>query len=118
MPMKCSCSRHCPAAEQERTNRMRDRLLIATRKGLFDLRRAGGTWSIVKTCFLGDPISMLLADPRDNSLYAAQALGHFGVKLQRSREDGSTWQEVPAPAFPQGGADGASVSYLLCLEPG
>jgi hypothetical protein len=97
---------------------MSDRLLIGTRKGLFDMCRKHGTWTIAKTSFLGDPISMLLADPRDGALYAAQALGHFGVKLQRSRDDGSTWQEIPAPAFPKGKADGPSVSYIFCLETG
>ena len=61
---------------------------------------------------------MLLSDPRDGALYAAQALGHFGVKLQRSRDDGRTWQEIPAPAFPKNEADGPSVSYLFCLETG
>jgi hypothetical protein len=61
---------------------------------------------------------MLLADPRDGALYAAEALGHFGVKLQRSRDGGETWQELPAPAFPKSDADGPSVSYLFCLEAG
>ena len=97
---------------------MSDRLLIGTRKGLFELRRMRGGWSIANTSFLGDPISMLLSDPRDGALYAAQALGHFGVKLQRSRDDGRTWQEIPAPAFPKNEADGPSVSYLFCLETG
>jgi hypothetical protein len=67
------------------------RLLIGTRKGLFEFRRDAGAWSIVRTSFLGDPISMLLADARDGILYAAQALGHFGVKLQRSRNGGENW---------------------------
>ena len=39
---------------------MSDRLLVGTKKGLFELRRAHGTWSIESTRFLGDPISMLL----------------------------------------------------------
>ena len=69
---------------------MSDRLLVGTKKGLFELRRTRGTWSIASTRFLGDPISMLLHDPRDGALYAAEALGHFGVKLQRSRDGGET----------------------------
>ena len=95
---------------------MSDRLLIGTKKGLFELRRRRGEWSIVGTRFLGDPISMLLADPRDGALYAAEALGHFGVKLQRSHDGGESWQEIPAPAFPKSDTDGPSVSYLFCLE--
>jgi hypothetical protein len=97
---------------------MNDRLLVGSKKGLFELRRQRGEWSIVGTRFLGDPISMLLADPRDGAMYAAEALGHFGVKLQRSRDGGETWQEIPAPAFPKSDADGPSVSYLFCLETG
>ena len=38
---------------------MNDRLLIGTKKGLFELRRSRGEWSIAATRFLGDPISML-----------------------------------------------------------
>jgi hypothetical protein len=97
---------------------MRDRLLIGTKKGLFELRRAHDKWSIASTHFLGNPISMLLHDPRDDALYAAEALGHFGVKLQRSRDDGATWREIPTPAFPKTGTAGPSVSYLFCLETG
>jgi len=95
---------------------MSDRLLVGTKKGLFELRRSQGTWSIAATHFLGDPISMLLADPRDGALYAAEALGHFGVKLQRSRDGGESWQEMPAPAFPKSDTNGLTVSYLFCLE--
>jgi hypothetical protein len=65
---------------------MSDRLLVGTKKGMFELRRRGCGWSIVATRFLGDPISIVLADPRDGSIYAAQALGHFGANLQRSRD--------------------------------
>ena len=97
---------------------MSNRLLVGTKKGLFALRQARGRWTIDGTSFLGDPISMLLADPRDGALYAAQALGHFGVKLQRSRDDGQSWQEIPAPAFPKSEGDGASLSYVFCLETG
>jgi hypothetical protein len=95
---------------------MSDRVLVGTKKGLFELRRRGGVWSIGATSFLGDPISMLLHDRFDDTLYAAEALGHFGVKLQRSRDGGVTWHEVSAPAFPKSGTDGPSVSYLFCLE--
>jgi hypothetical protein len=95
---------------------MSERLLVGTKKGLFELRRTHAQWSIATTHFLGDPISMLLADPRDGALYAAEALGHFGVKLQRSRDGGKSWQEISAPAFPKSDIDGASVSYLFCLE--
>lgn len=94
---------------------MSDRLLVGTKKGLFEMRRAR-EWSIARTRFLGEPISNLLADQRDGTLYAAEALGHFGVKLQRSRDGGENWQEIAAPAFPKTDTNGPSVSYLFCLE--
>ena len=97
---------------------MSDRLHLGTKKGLFELRRDGGGWAVANTRFLGEPVSMLLHDPRDGALYAALALGHFGVKLRRSRDGGASWQEIPAPAFPKTDPDGPSVSYLFCLETG
>jgi photosystem II stability/assembly factor-like uncharacterized protein len=99
---------------------MSDRILLGTRKGLFDIRRERKGWEIDRTAFLGDPISMLLRDPRDGVLYAGEALGHFGVKLQRSTDDGKTWQEIPAPAFKkeEGDEKGPSVSSLFSLEAG
>ena len=72
---------------------MSNQLLVSTRKGLFHLRREGG-WSIRKVHFLGDNVSLCLADPRDGAWYAALDHGHFGVKLQRSRDEGATWEEV------------------------
>jgi hypothetical protein len=99
---------------------MSDRILLGARKGLFEVHKESNRWQIGRTAFLGDPISMLLCDPRDSTLYAGQALGHFGVKLQRSTDDGRTWQEILAPAFnKEDGNDKApSVSSIFCLEAG
>ncbi|MCM2333573.1 MAG: exo-alpha-sialidase [Anaeromyxobacteraceae bacterium] len=85
---------------------MSDVLHVATRKGLFQLRRGGAGWAVARVSFLGDPVSAVLEDPRHGLLYAALALGHFGVKLRRSEDGGVTWAEVAAPAFPEGLADG------------
>ena len=83
---------------------MSDRILIGTRKGLFTIERHGaGTtrqWTISQTAFLGDPVSMVLFDQRDSTTYAALNLGHFGVKLHRSSDEGKNWEECAAPAFP------------------
>ena len=46
---RCSCCRRCRADEREM--RMSDRLLVGTKKGLFELRRAHGTWWIESTRF-------------------------------------------------------------------
>jgi hypothetical protein len=75
-------------------------LFVATRKGLFRLARGASGWSIEGTSFLGDLVSMVLPDPRDGALYAGLGLGHFGVKVRRSRDQGASWEEIAAPAYP------------------
>jgi hypothetical protein len=79
---------------------MATRLLVATRKGLFHIDRGSKGWAIDHVSFLGDAVSMTLPDPRDGALYAAMGLGHYGVKLRRSRDAGVTWEDIATPAFP------------------
>jgi len=66
---------------------MSDRILAGTRKGLFDLRRRAGGWDVEKVHFLGDPVTAVLNHA--GTLHAALDLGHFGVKLWASRDDGA-----------------------------
>jgi hypothetical protein len=81
---------------------MSDRLLVATRKGLFDYAWNDGAVDVRagKSHFLGEPVSMTLADPRDKTLYAALNLGHFGVKLHRLRAGAHEWEECAVPVYP------------------
>src|SRR5215469_9381022 len=88
------CSRHCPEVEP-----MSDTLLISTRKGLFTVARRSGRWAIAGLDFLGDNVTLALADARDGNRYAALDHGHFGVKLYRA-EKGGGWEEIAAPAYP------------------
>ncbi len=81
-------------------------LLVATRKGLFVLQGSARQWSITAHHFKGEPVSQVLVDPRDASWYAALNLGHFGVKLHKSTDQGKTWAEIAAPAFPPKPTDG------------
>jgi photosystem II stability/assembly factor-like uncharacterized protein len=81
---------------------MSDRLYVGTRKGLFTLERAGGRWAISNVGFLGEPVSAVLDDPRENHLFAALNLGHFGPKLHRSTDGGGSWEEIPVPSYPKG----------------
>lgn len=87
---------------------MSDAIQVATRKGLFEVRHGPRGWAVERVSFLGDPVTMVLEDRRDGTLYAALNLGHFGVKLHRSSDRGRTFTEVPAPSFPAvpGGGDG------------
>jgi len=101
---------------------MSERLHIATRKGLFEVTRRGGTWDVSDTRFLGDPVSAVLAEP-DGSLLAALDLGHFGTKLWRRAASGA-WRELPAPAFPAKPDDAGddphpwSLGKVWVFEPG
>ena len=80
---------------------MSDRLLLATRKGLFTAARDGTRWRIAGVSFLGDNVPMVLSDQRDGFLYAVLEHGHFGVKVHRSRDAGATWEEITAPVYPK-----------------
>lgn len=79
---------------------MSDRLLAATRKGLFFIERgANARWAIRNVAFLGDNVSMVLPDTRDGTTYAALDHGHFGVKLHRSA-NANDWEACGVPAYP------------------
>lgn len=75
-------------------------LQIGTRKGLFTVQRGPSGWRLGKPAFAGEPVTQLLADPRSGDWFAALRLGHFGVKLKRSADQGATWEDAVAPAFP------------------
>ncbi|MEW7996212.1 MAG: exo-alpha-sialidase [gamma proteobacterium symbiont of Clathrolucina costata] len=80
---------------------MADRLLVGTHKGLFRIKRVDeGRWEIERSWFLGDPVSTVLAVPGTGHIHAALDLGHFGVKMQHSRDGGDNWNEAPVPAYP------------------
>lgn len=90
-----------------------DRAWVATRKGLFELRRRGLGWGIARTSFLGEPVSMLLPPDENGRMLAALNLGHFGVKVHRSDDAGATWQEVATPAYPEQPADATGPAWKL-----
>jgi len=96
---------------------MADRMLVSTRKGLLTLRRNGG-WHVAATDFPGIAATAALRDPRDGAIYVMLKHGHFGTKLHRSDDDGKSWKELPAPAFPTDAAGEPSLFQIWTLEPG
>lgn len=80
-------------------------LSLGTRKGFFHLVRGTVGWRIERTAFLGDHVCMLVHDPRSDTLLAALDHGHFGTKLQRSRDRGRSWEECAVPEYPTKPAD-------------
>ena len=93
-----------------------DRAWVATKKGLFELRRRGKTWTIEHVSFLGEPVSMVLP-PTDGSsrLLASLTTGHYGTKLWASDDGGRAWREVAAPTYPPQpeGAEGPAWKLVL-----
>jgi photosystem II stability/assembly factor-like uncharacterized protein len=79
---------------------MSERFYAGTRKGLFTVEKSGSQWRIARVDFLGEPVTMFLQDSRDGALYASLTLGHFGVKLRRSTDGGSRWEECAVPVYP------------------
>ncbi len=77
---------------------MDHRVWVATRKGLLDYRLEPSGWRLAKLHFPADPVTAVLH--HDGVLLAALNTGHFGAKLFRSTDDGETWTEVAAPAYP------------------
>ncbi len=100
---------------------MTDRAWAATRKGLVELRRRGGAWSVQRTSFLGEPVTMLLPPAAASSganaapMLAALNLGHFGVKLHASEDEGGTWRELPTPAYPEQPKEVTGVPWKMVL---
>ena len=70
---------------------MADRMFASTRKGLIEYGKAGGAWSHTATHFIGQPVTNMLADGRDGTLYAALDLGK-PMFLRRKRS-----AKVPQP---------------------
>lgn len=100
---------------------MSDRIIAATRKGLFTFTRARGGWELTGNAFLGSPMTYVFAEPESGALFAAANLGHFGPKLHRSNDGGAEWHEVAVPAFPRveaasdGEAKGPSVLQIWAM---
>jgi len=84
---------------------MSTRCHVATRKGLFTLDRGESGWSISRVSFLGDNCTVVMHDTRNGDLLAALNHGHFGIKMQRSRDRGETWSEIATPKYPEKPAD-------------
>ena len=97
---------------------MNGQMLVATRKGLLQLARKNGGWSVERTSFAGIPVTAALHDARDGTLYAMLKHGHFGAKLHRSDDEGRSWTELAAPAFPADAAGSPTLFQIWTLEAG
>jgi photosystem II stability/assembly factor-like uncharacterized protein len=97
-------------------------ILLGTRKGLIAYRRSNDCWAVENLSFEGSPVSIAYCDPRNGTWWACLDHGHWGVKLHRSRDRGRNWEEVSAPAYPEGEeiTDGvpAATRYIWSMNHG
>lgn len=77
-------------------------MLLGTRKGLISYRNKKSGWTVENVSFEGQPVSIAYADARTGTWWACLEHGHWGVKLHRSTDRGISWEEIPAPAYPEG----------------
>ena len=96
---------------------MSDRMLVSTRKGLFTIERRRAGWTSSLTAFTGIAVTNALRSG-DGVIYAALKYGHFGPKLHRSDDDGRSWRELAAPAFPADAAGAPSLFQIWTLDAG
>lgn len=99
-----------------------NRLLVGTRKGLFVLEHEGDGWKHARLCHEGIPVANAFQDSRTGRMWACLDHGHWGQKLSRSDDEGATWEEVPAPVYPEDAVlksgKPATLRYLWCMHEG
>ena len=92
------------------------RLLVGTRRGLFDVAEHGaGEWRVSAPLLEGREIYHAMRDPRDGTLWAASRHRIWGAHLHRSDDDGATWHTLESA--PTGG-DGGALEAIWTIAPG
>ena len=76
------------------------KLLLGTAKGLIAYEKSNNKWQFTTVHFLGLPVSMVFIDERSNTWWAGLPHRHWGQKLHRSLDEGTTWEQVAAPRYP------------------
>ena len=97
-------------------------LLLGTSKGLIVYQKNGEKWSFSNDHFLGQSVSIAIADPRSGRWWVSLSHKHWGQKVHISDNQGKTWTEVPCPKY----ADDAEISnnkkavlrYIWTIQPG
>jgi photosystem II stability/assembly factor-like uncharacterized protein len=84
---------------------MANMILAGTRKGLFLLRGDDDrrTWTVEDPALEGWEIFHATQDPRDGSLYAAANHDVYGATVQRSTDNGKTWNRSEGLGLPEEG---------------
>ena len=91
---------------------MSNMILLGTRKGTVIFDRSNSTWIPRPIEHAGIPVCYAARDPRDGTLWASLDHGHWGPKLSRSRDSGTTWEDVLSLKYPEG------ARYIVKYLPG
>lgn len=99
-----------------------ERLYLGTNKGLLIFEEGAQGWQLTHEAHQAIPVSYAAVDPRNGTLWACLDHGHWGCKLHRSHDGGVSWEEIPAPRYPEGAelkpGTPATVSYIWYMAPG
>tara|TARA_Y100000589_G_scaffold93160_1_gene88036 strand:- start:2205 stop:3506 length:1302 start_codon:yes stop_codon:yes gene_type:complete len=90
------------SVKKGRAKFMSDTILLGTRKGTVIVERNSSRWQARPIVHQGIPVCYAARDPRDGTLWASLDHGHWGPKLSRSRDGGTTWEDVLSLKYPEG----------------
>jgi photosystem II stability/assembly factor-like uncharacterized protein len=95
------------------------RILIGTRKGTFIVDKVDRRWRPRLAGHAGSGVNFVARDPHDGTLWALLGHGHWGAKLSRSCDGGTTWEDAPQISYPEGARyiDGAIPGEDEAKEP-
>ena len=91
---------------------MSNMILLGTRKGTVIFDRSNSVWIPRPIEHAGIPVCYAARDPRNGTLWASLDHGHWGPKLSRSRDSGTTWEDVLSLKYPEG------ARYIVKYLPG
>ncbi|MCA9617617.1 MAG: exo-alpha-sialidase [Myxococcales bacterium] len=81
---------------------MAERILVGTRKGTFIVAKRGGRWVPKLAGHAGIGSNFVAQSPHDGSIWALLGHGHWGAKVSRSTDGGSTWNDAAQVKYPEG----------------
>ena len=92
-------------------------LLVGTTKGLVVFKQHNKQWTIDKVHFLGMSVSVVYVDTLNQVWWASISHHHWGQKLHYSTNQGSSWQRVNSPKYPNTSilASGKQANLKNCL---
>lgn len=81
---------------------MSERILVGTRKGTFVVEKTAGRWRPSLAGHAGVGVNFVARDPSTDTLWALLGHGHWGAKVSRSRDQGTTWEDAGQVKYPEG----------------